>query len=161
METVGFGENQKAKPGAVVSRATSSVVTPGPGVGSWEGMGAPSEAALGVCWLLGQGGQWGHSNGHCWGAPSTVPSYPRCLQLGCCLKLLLQLCLAAQSRTEEGAGGCKKEPEPICAPGPWAGAKALLSPSARLPSLALAGGCHGGDADLGAAHGDAEQGERG
>lgn len=69
--------------------------------------------------------------------------------------------VAAQSGTREGASGCGEELEPIRAPGPRAGAEALVSLSAHPPSFVLAGGRHGGDGDLGAAHRDAQQGERG
>lgn len=98
-----------------------------------------------------------HRGGLCAPAPLWSPLPAAQLML----KALASPLFAAQSGTQEGSGGCEEEPEPVRAPGPRAGAEAPVSLSARPPSLALAGGRHGGDGDLGAAHRDAEQGERG
>lgn len=80
---------------------------------------------------------------------------------GTCGSALLLVFIAARSRVEEGDSGCKEEPEPVRAPSCRAGAAAPASCRSCPPSPAVAGGHHGGDGDLGAAHSDAEQGERG
>lgn len=80
---------------------------------------------------------------------------------GTCGSALLLLFIAARSRAEEGGSGCKEEPEPVRAPSHRAGAATPASCRSCPPSPAVARGHHGGDGDLGAAHGDAEQGERG
>jgi len=78
-----------------------------------------------------------------------------------CGSALLLLLIAARCGIEEGAGGCTEEPEPVCTAGIRAGAAAPAGRHQPPPSVVLVGAHHGGDGDLGAAHGDAEQSEHG